>query len=311
VTGLRIEAADTTIRGLVINGFHVGINMVGLDTTRNSVEGNFVGTNTAGDAALGNALIGVSISSGVPGNTVGGTEPAQRNLISGNGGDGVLVAGANNRVQGNLIGTTADGTGDLGNSGDGVRVSISGNTVGGTEPEAANTIAFNGGSGVLIGSSTAKGNSVLSNEVFDNEGLGIDLSGGTEDSFGVTSNDSGDTDSGANDLQNFPVIDSATRSSATGFTTITGTLDSDPDEGFLIQCFLAEGQADASGHGEGEVLLDTTSRSTDSSGEATFQCDSREAGLGREVTATATRIDTGDTSEFSANEEVVGTVSLP
>jgi hypothetical protein len=306
VTGLRIEAADTTIRGLVINDFHVGVNMVGFDTTRNTVEGNFVGTNPAGDAALGNALIGVSISSGVPGNTVGGTEPAQRNLISGNEGDGIVVAGPDNKVQGNLVGTTASGTGDLGNSGDGVHVSNSDNTVGDTEPGAANTIAFNGGSGVLVDIPTARGNSVLSNSIFSNDGLGIDLN-----NDGVTNNDADDPDTGENNFQNFPALDSAIRNSTTGFTAITGTLNSNPDEDFLIQCFLADGPTDASGHGEGEVLLDTTSSSTDSSGDATFQCDTREAGLGQEVTATATNVATGDTSEFSANEEVIGTVSLP
>jgi hypothetical protein len=90
----------------------------------------------------------------------------------------------------------------------------------------------------------------------------------------------------------------------TGFTAITGALRSNPEEDFLIQCFLAGDQPDASGHGEGAVLLDTTSRSTDSGGLATFQCDTQDLEAGQEVTATATNVSTGDTSEFAENEEI-------
>jgi hypothetical protein len=305
-TGLRIEAADSTIRGLAINRFHVGVNIVGIggENGGNRVEGNFIGTNAAGTADRGNGIIGVSI--GTPDNTVGGTEPARRNLISGNDGDGIVLAGANNTVQGNLIGTRADGSGDLGNDGDGVHISILGNTVGGLESGAANTISRNGGSGVLLGISTATGNSVLSNSIFANGGLGIDLN-----NDGVTPNDTDDPDTGENNLQNFPVIDSATWNSTTDLTTITGTLNSNPSQDFRIQCFLTGNQPDASGHGEGELLLDTTTRSTDSAGDATFQCDTQEAVAGREVAATATNISTGDTSEFSANKEVFAIFPSP
>ena len=306
-TGLRIEAADSTIKGLVINRFgRGGISIVGLGAAGNSVEGNFIGTNASGTADRGNGGIGVAVSAAAPDNTVGGTEPAARNVISGNDLEGVLVAGADNRVQGNFIGTAADGSGDLGNDTEGVQISIRDNTIGGTESGAANTIARNGGSGVLIDTSTAVGNSLLSNEIFANGGLGIDLN-----NDGVTLNDTDDPDTGENNLQNFPVIDSATWNSTTDLTTINGTLNSNPGQTFRIQCFLTGNQPDASGHGEGAVLLDTTSRSTNSEGNATFECDTQEDVGGREVTATATNDSTGDTSEFSENKEVFGTVSLP
>jgi hypothetical protein len=305
--GLAIDASDSTIKGLVINRF--GLDGIGIDgdATGNSIEGNFIGTNATGTADRGNGSNGVDISGESSNNTIGGTQPAQRNLISGNNFSGVIVdGGANNSVKGNFIGTTKDGSGDLGNSDSGVAVIEPDNTVGGTEPEAGNTISGNGDFGVLVNGSGATGNSILSNSIFSNDSLGIDLF-----ADGVTNNDPDDPDTGPNNFQNFPVIDSATRSSATGFTTITGTLNSNPNEDFLIQCFLAENQPDGSGHGEGEVLLDTTSRSTGPAGNATFQCDSREPGLGQEVTATATNVATGDTSEFSENEEVFGTVSPP
>jgi len=90
----------------------------------------------------------------------------------------------------------------------------------------------------------------------------------------------------------------------TGFTSITGTLDSEPNQDFLIQCFLTEEGGDPSEHGEGAVLLDTTTRSTNSFGGASFQCDTQAPEEGQTVSATATNIASGETSEFSANETV-------
>ena len=56
---------------------------------------------------------------------------------------------------------------------------------------------------------------------------------------------------------------------------------------------------------EGAVLLDTTTRTTDAARNASFQCDSQVPEQeGQTVSATATNVATGDTSEFSANETV-------
>jgi hypothetical protein len=81
--------------------------------------------------------------------------------------------------------------------------------------------------------------------------------------------------------------------------------DSTPNQGFPIQCFMTEETADVSGHGEGAILLDTTPRSTDTFGGVNFQCDSQiPEEEGQTVSATATNVATGKTSEFSANETV-------
>jgi hypothetical protein len=297
-SGLSINTADSTIKGLVINRFSVsGISINGAGNDGNRIEGNFIGTNARGTAEQGNST-GVSIGDQSADNTIGGTQPAQRNVISGNDGSGVGAAGTPTRnvVSGNFIGTTADGSGDLGNGSTGVVFFGSDNAVGGTEPGAANTISGNGSAGVLVNGSSATGNSILFNSIFSNDGLGIDLN-----NDGVTANDTDDPDTGENNLQNFPLINSATRSSTTGFTTITGTLNSNPNQGFIIQCFLAENPADGSDHGEGAVLLDSTIRSTGPLGNTPFQCDTQLPEAGQEVTATATNISSGDTSEFSEN----------
>jgi hypothetical protein len=141
--------------------------------------------------------------------------------------NGVQIDGSGatgNKIEGNFIGTNASGTQDLGNTGDGVLISAgaSNNTIGRTASGAGNAISGNGDEGVSIVEGT--GNRVLSNFIFSNTGLGIDLF-----PDGITANDTDDPDTGANNLQNFPVITSAIRSNTTGFTTISGTLNSNPN----------------------------------------------------------------------------------
>ena len=226
-------------------------------------------------------------------------------MISGNAADGVVLSSParNNRVQGNFIGTDKDGNEALGNGSDGVViVSSDGNTVGGPASGAGNRIAHNGGDGVLVFGAGAVGNRVLSNSTFLNTGLGIDL--GVD---GVTANDTDDPDGGANRLQNFPVITSATRDQSAGFTTISGRLNSNPSQSFTIQCFVAA--PDPSGRGEGQIPLGQTTATTNANGnDNSFTCVSPVAQPGQVVTATATNTATGDTSEFSQN---VGVTSVP
>jgi hypothetical protein len=104
-------------------------------------------------------------------------------------------------------------------------------------------------------------NAILSNPIFSNTGLGIDLN-----DDGVTANDTGDSDSGPNGLQNFPVITSVLP--GVGFTTIQGTLNSTPNTSFLLQFF-----SNASCNSEGQTFLGTATPAnvvTDGSGNATF-----------------------------------------
>ena len=108
----------------------------------NIVEGNFLGTNVAGDAVSPNQY-GVLVSTGSSNNVIGGTTPAARNLISGNSFGVSLVGGSGSMVQGNFIGTDHTGSNDLGN-GDGVNVvASSNNTIGGTAAGARNFISGN------------------------------------------------------------------------------------------------------------------------------------------------------------------------
>jgi CSLREA domain-containing protein len=275
--GSGSSVSNVVIRGLAISNFGEGILFLSSGSA-NRVEGNFIGTDPSGTSAEGNEIgVHSSVADGI---TLGGTSPPARNLISGNDLWGVWLEGGatGNTIEGNLIGTDKD-AGSLGNGDVGVNLSSSGN-----------------------------GNRILSNSIFFNGGLGIDL--GFD---GVTPNDGDkpltpepdpDSDTGPNDLQNFPVISSAVTSH--GLTTITGALNSTPKKSFTLQ-FFSSRRANPSGFGEGKTFLgdiQVTTNRNGSTGIFTFEPEQTVA-VGQKITATATMTSTGDTSEFSRAKPVV------
>jgi hypothetical protein len=277
--GLSIgnSSSNVVIRGLVINQFGQGIRTRG--GTGHKVEGNFIGTDPSGTIKKSNSF-GVIVG-GTNGSTIGGTTPDKRNLISGNLSEGVLVGhdssrgSSGNTIEGNLIGTDKDGN-PLGNGMNGVE------------------LEFNG--------AIDTGNRILSNSIFSNGLLGIDLSNN-----GVTANDPKDPDTGPNRLQNYPLITSA--QNIGDFTSINGTLNSTPSTKkktriFIIQFFSSPSE-DPSHFGEGQTFIGQTQVQTDRQGDASFSfAPFQKVPTGRFITATATNKKTGDTSEFSQANDV-------
>jgi hypothetical protein len=145
---LDVAAADTTIRGLVINGCDTaGIRLQ--NTASNTViEGNFIGTDPTGTASSSSHPTDEIVGIGPQGPRIGGTTPAARNLISGGGDKIDLGQGptgpSNLLVEGNLLGTNAAGTAALPTNGYGVNITAATNaTIGGTNPAARNVISGN------------------------------------------------------------------------------------------------------------------------------------------------------------------------
>lgn len=214
--------------------------------------------------------------------------------------DGIEINGGNgNTIQGNYIGTDVAGTTLVGNGQHGVFVvDSSNNLIGGTTPGAENLIAGNGANGVTITGASQR-DTVLGNRIYGNGSLGIDL-----DNDGVTPNDIGGADSGANGLLNFPDIYSWTI--ITPSVIITGETRS----GTTVEFFIADG--DPSGHGEGPTLLARAveGSAADSNGavgaidpssnQFTFTLPVGSLTSGDQLTATATT-SSGDSSEFSDN----------
>jgi parallel beta-helix repeat protein len=246
------------------------------------ITGCFIGTDASGTQARPNQT-GIEVHTSHV--SIGGDRIGLRNLISGNTGNGVKLrdevqTGA--RVLGNWIGTDRTGVSRLGNGRSGIRSVQSEALIGGDEiSNTANTIRYNGGDGVVVASGS--GNRIQNNTISDNGGLGIDLN-----DDGVSPNDAGDVDGGANGTQNRPVITVATA------TSVQGTLHSTPNKTFSVR-FFSNLRGDEGRFFRGGPIPVTT----DASGNATFAF-RPDAPIPAGETVTATATGGNGTSEFSA-----------
>jgi hypothetical protein len=272
-----IGGADPAARN-VISGNGVGIQ---IERPGTLVQGNYIGTDATGTRAVGN---GDGILVGASDAVVGGTAPGSGNLISGNTSAGISLGGEvgphvtgyadRSLVQGNFIGTKADGVGPLGN-GLGVSIFRSSNcTIGGLDPGAGNVIAFDDiGVGV-----DETGHRILSNSIYGHSNRGILLY----------------TDSAnhlANNGQSAPVITAEDVSN--GIASVSGTLKSAPNTQFLLQ-FFADSQSLTAPK---QTYLISKNVTTDGNGNVSFAARFPFADSYVVFNATATDPD-GNTSEF-------------
>jgi hypothetical protein len=184
--GLEILSNSTVVRGLVINRFsYTGI---WIDATGggalggHSIRGNFIGTDPTGTQAAGCGTQGIFLRA--PNTTIGGTAPADRNVISANGandsfganikleGDFAPVSGS--AVKGNYIGTNAAGTGALG-GGPGIHLFPGSDVaIGGSSAGEGNVISGNGGYGIRMVYDCV---TATANNVIQGNRIGVDASG--------------------------------------------------------------------------------------------------------------------------------------
>lgn len=333
-------------RNIMSGNLGSGVFLTGADGTNNVVQGNYIGTNSAGTAAIGNAKMGVGIgySPGIQsasGNTIGGTTgvtvggacTGACNLISGNGWDGIFItnntSGGGNIIKGNYIGTTASGSGSIGNHYNGIGIlDVPNNTIGGPTNAERNIISASADNGVIVASGGSTGNriegnyigltttgsgmgntkfgiqvdagadtAILGNSIYANGDMGIDLGYNR-----VTYNDPQDNDNGPNRLQNFPKVFAETVS---GTTRAYGTLNSTPSTSFRLDFFSSDScNAGAPlNYGEGQVYIGNTTVGTDVFGNVTYSAVlPTMAPGGKFVTSTATKLigsTPAETSEFS------------
>jgi hypothetical protein len=317
--GLRVDAeGGVRAHGLAVVNFDTAFLLVD-DIDGNVIQGCYVGVRTDGETAAGNDR-GIFVGTTALNTTIGGGQTNTGNIISGNTTRGVDLTGSVT-VLGNRIGVDANG-GPMGNGGAGVSTNADGATIGGTEAGQGNVIAHNGGDGVEVIALTPPNvqNTVRGNRFFANEGLGIDLEGGTEDTDGRTQNDVGDGDDGQNRLQNFPESERSSYAPATGEVTVAYRVPSDPTvdasgaSGYplSIDFYLADADDE-----EGRVYLGTdaytSANPNDYSGCGSPPCTVTTTFIpqspvdrGNDVVAVATDSG-GNTSEFSS----VTVLSLP
>jgi hypothetical protein len=210
-SGNRIGGTTAAQRNIISGNDQEGINISGLftpavldsttmavitpssfvDSTDNTVEGNYIGTDVTGTLPLANTLEGITIFE-CDGNTIGGTAAGSGNVISGNGNDGIgistalvdgSVGASANVIEGNLIGTDATGevTATLGNTGDGIDIAAGNDNVIGGAGGARNIISGNGANGIAIIADTSDqtgANFVGANSnVIQNNYIGTNLDG--------------------------------------------------------------------------------------------------------------------------------------
>ncbi|MDP3000797.1 MAG: right-handed parallel beta-helix repeat-containing protein [Bryobacterales bacterium] len=195
--GITLRSEGNTIKGLQILGFSDNAimiqgdhNVIGGDRSRgrgpigegnlisgnggsgiqigganNVIIGNLVGTDLSGTRAFGNGYDGVFVTGGVN-NRIGGPDPRDRNIISGNTVNGITINGPGNGnlVIGNYVGTDITGMIDLGNKGYGIGIELGGfnNVVQG------NVSSGNLGTGILISDTGSSYNGVIGNRIGTN-----------------------------------------------------------------------------------------------------------------------------------------------
>lgn len=171
------------------------------------------------------------------------------------------------------------------------------NVIGGVAARQANRFAYNQGAGVEVVGNTTIRNTIRGNEIFGNGGLGINLVGGSENAFGVTANDAGDSDVGPNGLQNCPLLTKV--ATASNRTSAYGTLNGAPNMRYAIDLYCTPSTTgpDPSGYGEGQLWCGSTNILTDGSGLSSFQITATTPAEGT-FTLTATDLNTNSTGEF-------------
>ena len=316
--GLTVFTYNTTIRGLVINRFAgSGINATGLQggsinfnnlpPVSVTVVGDYIGTDVTGLLARPNGTGIVLGGLGGFGFVVGGTSATDRNVISGNSGNGIFLTGGGIgfSIEGNYIGIGADGVTPLANLNDGVYINTGGYlgrnpqnvVVGGPDAIDGNVIADN----ALDGIEFRTMEQFLSNSIFGNGALGIG------NFYQNVLNDSGVHD-GVNDQQNYPVLSSAI--SSNGHTVISGSLTSMPDQNYIVQ-FFSNPTVSPGGYGQGRTYLGSTSVTTDDNGNVNFTATLNVAvANGQLITSTATGAVTSGFSVRVAVGDVLGNLYI-
>jgi CSLREA domain-containing protein len=272
-TGVLIfDSANNTIGGTVPGARNVisgnrnfGVQTFGSTASGNQVQGNYIGISADGSFSVPNGMTGVEIEGG-SGNTVGGAAAGARNVISDNGGIGVVVSASMTWVLGNYIGTDVNGTAARGNARDGVLITFPNNTIGGTIPGARNIISANGESGVILFSHAATGNQVQGNFIgtdvtgtidLGNVTNGVQISGASGNTIGGTVSGARNVISG-NNFSGVAILSGSTGNQVQGNligTDVTGTADlGNTFEGVFIGSGASNNTIGGTAAGAGNVI---------------------------------------------------------
>jgi CSLREA domain-containing protein len=306
--GIAIQTSDCSLREMAINGFRCNVAITpgaSNQTDNNSIQSCFIGLTADGTGTVPDteqSATGILIESG-HGNLIGGTWGVRGNFIAGNRENIALLSPVPNQqgstaVEGNYIGVNSfyaplPGTDES----YGIKIASSQNSIGGDDYYALNVIYTPNDAITILPSDETNsytGNKIGENLINSSGGYAIYY--GTGDSGRVVApNDDRDADLGSNNLQNFPIITRANEQGTGIFAE--GTLNSNPNSRFDIDVYYNLAPS-TSGHPQGEWYQGRQRIITDGAGNAKFSllCSNVRGG---NITCTATRLDTNDTSVFS------------
>jgi gliding motility-associated-like protein len=193
--GGNAAGTGTTIKGLVINRSN-GPGIYLFNSNYNVIAGCFIGTDITGLAASANAYGGIE-GTNSSNNSIGGSSPADRNVISGNTKNGIDLANTSNSntISGNYIGVGKDGITPIANSVNSKGISLGNsctlNTIGGTTYSQRNIICNNGLMGIHLfttcNNNTITGNFIgidINNNLNGNKNNGIQLDNCSNNTIG-------------------------------------------------------------------------------------------------------------------------------
>ena len=195
--GVYLQDSNNSIGGQaagsrnIISGNSIGIEISQSTSSGSLVKGNFIGLNGAGNAALPN-VTGISLSSSSTKSVIGGADPLDKNIISGNSNIGISVSGTSHTIQNNYIGLNPDGSGVIKNATEGLRFSgtltntqVSENTISGngTILGQSRNVSFNAANGVHFFSNKV-GSLPNGNTGVTNIGGGLILNNSSNNSIG-------------------------------------------------------------------------------------------------------------------------------
>ncbi len=281
--GVEVKGTGNTIGGNSSSNYFIRNFIAGNATdgvlidsgaSGNQLVGNFIGVGISGTNGVANATNGIEVAGS--NNIVGGTVFGNKNVISGNGNDGILLdnTATSNLIQGNAVGTDYTGKNPLSNSGNGVKIQGTNNTVGGSAAGAGNIISGNSQDGVLV--SAGSGDTISRNSIFANIGSGIARSNGANNNIAA------------------PTVLTATPSGST--LTVTGNFNAPAANiSYVLEFF-----ANAGGDAEGKIYLGSLTVTPTRTGMQNFTFTATTTVTGAYPLLTATLTDgSGDTSSFS------------
>lgn len=267
------------------------------------IRGNLLGTNAAGVAAVPNVGAGIQMSGILAGNAMWNDNLITHNTISGNLGGVALSESRQIDFSFNRIGVAADGVSPLPNTGRGLDIGdnpFSSPSTTTTVRVANNTIANNTGGGLLIyranAANTVNGMRLVANALYNNTGYNLDLSA-TSTSDGPTMNDAGDSDQGANALQNAPNISAVTANGST--LSITWNLATNPSAATFIADFFHSPTCVAGAPVAARTFINSSQITTNAQGNYTGMPTFASTLTNGFVVATVTADSSGNSSELS------------